>query len=185
MPAAGALSRRVIEPVSARLFVCARCHVEVVVCSVCDRGQRYCKSECSAQARRASLLKAGRLYQSSQVGSIAHARRARTYRQHKRQGLAQPPPPPQPQPPPPPAPAPAPAKIVTHQCSQELDAGDVLAVKLEVVQITGCEEPAQWHCCWCSRTGQSEVRRDFLRHGRLLQHVAYWSRRGTPHGPSP
>ena len=177
MPAAGTTAGPVAGPISGRLFVCARCHAQVVICSVCDRGQRYCSRQCSAQARRASLLKAGRLYQSSPVGGLAHARRARAYRQHKRQRLAQPPPAP--------APAPAPAKIVTHQCSQELDTGDVLAVKLDVARSTGCEEPLRWHCCWCPRTGQSEVRCGFLRHARVSQHVAHWSRRGTPYGPSP
>jgi hypothetical protein len=178
MPAGGTTAKPSAEPISARLFVCARCHAEAVVCSVCDRGQRYCSSQCSAQARRESLLRAGRRYQSRPLGRLAHARRARAYRQRR----AQPPPPPRPALPAPPS---SPAKIVTHQGSQALDGGDVLAVKLDVAQITGCEEPAQWRCCWCSRTGQSQARRGFLRHGRALQHVAYWNPRGTPHGPSP
>jgi hypothetical protein len=170
MPAAGAPSGLVSERVSARVFVCARCQAEVLVCSVCDRGRRYCGRECSAQARRASLREAGRRYQSGRAGRFAHARRAWRYRQ--RQLLEQPAPPP-------------PTKIVTHQCSQGPDAGDVLAATLNVVQESGREELRQWHCCWCARTGRSEVRGGFLRHGRVPQHVARWSRRGTPHGHSP
>jgi hypothetical protein len=184
MPAAGTTAGPVAGPISGRLFVCARCHAQVVICSVCDRGQRYCSRQCSAQARRASLREAGRRYQSGRAGRFAHARRARRYRQrqlHRPSSSSSSPAPA----PAPPAPAPAPAKIVTHQCSQELDTGDVLAVKLDVARSTGCEEPLRWHCCWCPRTGQSEVRCGFLRRGRLLQHVAHWSRRGTPYGPSP
>jgi len=174
MPAAGMLSGSEAGPVSARVFVCARCQAEVLVCSVCDRGRRYCGGECSAQARRASLREAGRRYQSGRAGRFAHARRARRYRQRQLHR------------PPSPSPSPSPAaKIVTHQCSQEMDAGDVLVAKLDVAQTTGCEEPAQWQCCWCARTGHSGVRRSFLRHARVPQHVAHWSRRGTPHGPSP
>lgn len=174
MPAAGTTAGPVAGPISGRLFVCARCHAQVVVCSVCDRGQRYCSRQCSAQARRASLREAGRRYQSGRAGRFAHARRARRYRQRQRHRPSSPSS----------SPTPA-AKIVTHQCSQEMDAGDVLVAKLDVAQTTGCEEPAQWHCCWCARTGHSEVRRSFLRHARVPQHVAHWSRRGTPHGPSP
>jgi hypothetical protein len=173
MPAAGARSGSEAGPVSARVFVCARCQAEVLVCSVCDRGRRYCGGECSAQARRASLREAGRRYQSGRAGRFAHARRARRYRQRELHRTSS-------------SPAPAPvAKIVTHQSSQAMDAGDVLAAKSDVAQTAGCEEPAQWHCCWCRRTGRSEVRRSFLHHAGVLPHVAHWSRRGTPHGPSP
>jgi hypothetical protein len=187
MAAAGTTSGPLARPISARRFVCARCQAEVVVCNVCDRGRRYCGSECSSQARGASLREAGRRYQSSSAGSDAHARRARRYRQRRRWPQQQPPPPPPPPPPPSPSPSPSPSpNTVTHQSSQAVDGGDVLAAKLnEVAQSTDGEAPRQWHCCWCARTGHSEVRRDFLRRGRAPQHVAHWSRRGTPYGPSP
>jgi len=170
MAAAGALGGLVPEHVSARVFVCARCLAEVVVCSACDRGRRYCGRECSAQARRASMLEAGRRYQSGRAGRFAHARSIWRYRQRQMLEQAAPPPP---------------TKIVTHQGSQELDAGDVLAATLNVVQERDREEPRQWNCCWCARTGRGEVRSGFLRHGRAPQDAAHWSRRGTPHGHSP
>lgn len=172
MAAAGTTSGPIARPISARRFVCARCQAEVVVCNLCDRGRRYCGSECSSQARGASLREAGRRYQSSSAGRVAHARRARRYRQRRRWSQ---------QPPPP-----ASANTVTHQCSQAVDGGDVLAANLnEVAKSTDSEAPRQWHCCWCARTGDDEIRRDFLRRGRVPQRIAYWSRRGTPYGPSP
>jgi len=175
MAGAGALGGLAGERVSARVFVCARCHAEVVVCSGCDRGRRYCGRECSAQARRASMREAGRRYQSGRAGRFAHARRASRYRQ--RQRLNPPPPPPPPLP-----------KIVTHQCSQPTQAGDVLTV---TVTVTGAgtqatqrrELPLSWRCVWCLRSSNGAVRVGFLRHGQADQPVAHWSRRGTPHGP--
>ena len=38
----------------ARLFLCARCRTQVLLCSHCDRGQRYCTPACSRQAREAA-----------------------------------------------------------------------------------------------------------------------------------
>ena len=39
---------------SARLFNCARCRCQVVICSHCDRGNIYCGKRCSETARRQS-----------------------------------------------------------------------------------------------------------------------------------
>ena len=38
---------------SARLFLCACCRIQVLVCRQCDRGQRYCADGCAATTRRA------------------------------------------------------------------------------------------------------------------------------------
>jgi hypothetical protein len=67
-----------------RLFVCARCRTQVVLCSRCDRGNVYCGRACSQVARRTSMHEAGRRYQASRAGRFAHAERARRYRaRHK------------------------------------------------------------------------------------------------------
>lgn len=66
-------------PSSARLFNCARCQRQVVICSHCDRGNRYCGKDCSQAARRASLRAAGQRYQQSRRGSFRHAHRQRRY----------------------------------------------------------------------------------------------------------
>ncbi len=65
----------------ARLFVCARCRMQVVLCSRCDRGQRYCGPTCSRAARRDSQRAAGARYQRSRAGRMAHAERSRRWRE--------------------------------------------------------------------------------------------------------
>jgi hypothetical protein len=65
----------------ARLFVCARCRQQVLLCSRCDRGQRYCGHACSRAARLESRRAAGHRYQRSRAGRLAHAARSRRWRQ--------------------------------------------------------------------------------------------------------
>jgi hypothetical protein len=67
-------------PATGRLFVCARCRVQVIVCRRCDRGQIYCDGDCSEVARQASMREAGQRYQRSRHGRFAHAERMRRYR---------------------------------------------------------------------------------------------------------
>lgn len=66
---------------SARLFLCARCRTQVVLCSGCDRGNWYCGRTCSRQARAASRRQAGQRYQDSHRGRAAHARRMQCWRE--------------------------------------------------------------------------------------------------------
>jgi len=66
---------------SARLFNCAHCHRQVIICSCCDRNNIYCCAECSRIARHQTLLYAGRRYQNSKIGRHKHADRQRRYRQ--------------------------------------------------------------------------------------------------------
>jgi hypothetical protein len=65
---------------TARLFTCARCRAQVLICSRCDRGHIYCGPRCSQQARRESLRAAGRRYQHSRRGRLTHAERQHRYR---------------------------------------------------------------------------------------------------------
>ena len=71
----------------ARLFLCARCRRQVLICSVCDRGQQYCGARCSGLARDDSLRAAGRRYQQSRRGRHCHAERQRRYRRRRRDGV--------------------------------------------------------------------------------------------------
>jgi hypothetical protein len=64
---------------SARLFGCERCRALVLICSSCDRGQIYC-ANCSEEARRQSMRSAGRRYQATKKGRLAHAARQSAYR---------------------------------------------------------------------------------------------------------
>lgn len=70
---------------SARMFLCARCLVQVRLCSHCDRGQRYCTPDCSRLARKAAQREAARRYQRSRAGRMAHAARSQRWRlRHRR-----------------------------------------------------------------------------------------------------
>ena len=53
-----------------RLFLCARCHAQVLVCSHCDRGQIYCAQGCAQTARRDAQRAAGQRYQVSRRGRV-------------------------------------------------------------------------------------------------------------------
>jgi hypothetical protein len=68
------------EPRSGRLFLCAGCRAQVVICSCCDRGQVYCNAGCGTRARRKTIQEAGRRYQASLRGRRAHAARMGRYR---------------------------------------------------------------------------------------------------------
>lgn len=66
---------------SARLFLCARCAAQVVLCRRCDRGNRYCSRACGRQARVDSRRRSAQRYQRSPRGRRAHAQRTRRWRQ--------------------------------------------------------------------------------------------------------
>jgi hypothetical protein len=69
---------------SARLYVCARCREQVIICRCCDRGQRYCAGACAAAARKEAQRAAGRRYQQSLRGRRQHAQRGQRYRENRR-----------------------------------------------------------------------------------------------------
>lgn len=145
-----------------RMFACARCQREVLLCSGCDRGQRYCSAGCREQARGHSLREAGRRYQDSRAGRFAHARRARRYRQRQ--------------------------KIVTHQASQVAPLAPTVVAdpaEAEVVAVRAAVAALAWHCCCCGGACMPVVRRGFVRHGRVPHHVAGGGSRGSVHGQSP
>jgi hypothetical protein len=68
---------------SARLFSCAGCRCQVVICSHCDRGNIYCGQRCSQAARGQSQREAARRYQRTRRGRSCHAERQRRYRQRR------------------------------------------------------------------------------------------------------
>jgi hypothetical protein len=145
-----------------RTFACVLCQCQVLLCSGCDRGQRYCGVACRVQARRQSLRAAGRRYQGSRAGRFAHARRARHYRQRH--------------------------KIVTHHASQAAPLPPtVVADPVQApLDAAGADDTATaWHCCRCGGACTPVVRRGFLRHGRVPQHVAAGGGAGPVHGQSP
>lgn len=62
-----------------RLFLCARCYLQVVICTYCDRGNIYCSRSCAVDARKQSIREAGIRYQKSLKGRLKHALRQRRY----------------------------------------------------------------------------------------------------------
>jgi hypothetical protein len=69
---------------AARLFLCARCRDQVLLCSHCDRGQQYCSRSCSSVSRRERRRETAQRYQSSRRGQLKHAARMGRWRQRRR-----------------------------------------------------------------------------------------------------
>lgn len=151
----------------ARLFVCARCRAQVLLCSRCDRGQRYCGRACSRAARLESRRAAGCRYQRSRAGRLAHAARSRRWRQrchdrarHKRAGHD--------------AAADDAATLdggvinfVTHQGSPmpAPDAPLIPAAELAAAVPGALALPSAVRCRRCAALLPPWVRQGFLRHG--------------------
>ena len=68
-----------MEP-TPRLFLCIRCHEQVVLCSWCDHGQIYCGNVCAFFARQKSLRLARSRYQKTFIGRRNHAACQARYR---------------------------------------------------------------------------------------------------------
>lgn len=68
-----------------RLYRCQRCGCVVLICSRCDRGQRYCAAGCAHKARQACLRRAGKRYQQSTKGRHRHAARQQRHRRRQKQ----------------------------------------------------------------------------------------------------
>ena len=123
----------------ARFFVCAHCRGLATVCSLCDRGQRYCSRRCSHTARRRKQREAGRRYQQSRRGRHHHANRQRRYRARQNK--------------------------VTHQgssgaCASALLSGGLPLRTARVLPVAG------GHCAWCKRAVSAFVRLKFLKNRR-------------------
>ena len=168
----------------ARFFLCARCRIQVIVCSHCDRGQRYCAGECASTTRRALQRDAGKRYQHGRPGRIKHALRTQSWR--RRRAVR--------------------AQSVTHQGSPPVPSDAVLAADPLTVPVTAVRAPVQpcnalpiapaahvaasvaaappaslaapitpdtWRCPWCGWRCLPRARQDFLHRARNV---------GPPHG---
>ncbi|MFP5459689.1 MAG: hypothetical protein ACLGG7_13210, partial [Bacteriovoracia bacterium] len=71
---------------SFRLFSCARCGDQVVICTRCDHGNIYCFKGCARNARLESLRHAGKRYREDNKGArlLAAARQA-AYRERQKE----------------------------------------------------------------------------------------------------
>lgn len=126
---------------SARLFYCAHCQSQVVICSDCDRGQSYCSNSCSQTARRMACRAADLRYQKTHQGKLKHASRQRKYRQRQQQKK----------------------EIVTEQGSPENSVHDVLHVEPTEVEISQSEPVIEKQLChFCKKPTSEFLRRNFL-----------------------
>jgi len=131
-------------PGTSRLYHCCRCQAQVIICSHCDRGQRYCTAGCAADARSASLQRAGKKYQSTRAGRFNNAARQRHYRARQKQK-------------------------VTHQGSPVLRIRDLLknkATRPECRPKQG-QSGTTIRCHHCGRVCGPFLRHDFLHRGRF------------------
>jgi len=130
------------EAASARLFLCAGCRTQVVVCSCCDRGQAYCAGDCARLARQTTLRRAGRRYQNAPIGRRRHAARQHRYR--------------------------ARCKKVTHHGSPPPLPDDLLPpgspeTASDAASLDARPRRPITHCHWCGRQCAGLVRQGFLR----------------------
>lgn len=143
------------EAAPGRLFLCARCRTQVLICSCCDRGQIYCAGGCAREARQQAQHAAGRRYQASWRGRVNHAARMSRWRARQ--------------------------KNVTHQGSPSptddvlVDAATVVAAgnRLAAAISDGAGRSkglgtGPWRCHWCGRRCPPLVRNGFLRRGLEL-----------------
>jgi hypothetical protein len=148
----------------ARLFLCARCRVQVVLCSRCDHGNRYCGRACWRQARDAARREAASRYQRSRRGRMAHSARSRRWRLRHGGGGGE--------------------HYVTHQGSQPTVAAAPLAAWTHDTASSGLDDiaaapkqpasTAPWYCRRCGAPQPAWLRQGFVRHGR---HVPLAGRR--------
>ena len=134
-----------------RLFLCARCREQVVLCRRCDRGQRYCGQECSDATRQDRQRAAGQRYQRSSAGRAKHAERSRRWRLSQTEQQSEP--------------SIDSSATVTHHGSPEPvgDAPEPLAISEPNSASASVTVPAQWHCPGCTRLLQPWVRQGFMR----------------------
>jgi len=137
---------------SARLFNCARCQCQVMICRRCDRGNMYCGSNCSQSARRDSIRAAGRRYQRSRRGRFQHAERQRRYRSRRRK--------------------------VTHQGFAPTASDDVLGAESKALDLVHHPDPLletqEPHCHFCQCACSSFLRLTFLHRSALRLQTPLW-----------
>ena len=143
-----------------RQFLCARCRLPVVLCSRCDRGNRYCGRACGHQARDDARRASASRYQRSYRGRLTHAARSRRWRQRQAEA----------------------AQNVTHQGSQvgaadaplaawthDIATGStvttVAADAQDITALASDPAPQTQPCRRCRRPLGLLVRLGFVRHG--------------------
>lgn len=120
--------------IAARQYLCVACRKRVVICTYCDRGNRYCSEGCAVRARKACLRAAAQRYQTSLRGRLKHAQRQRCYRARI-------------------------ANKVTHHGSPT----PAVSVEVTPEPMVAPMPSPDQVCCTCSRPVCTFVRLEFLR----------------------
>ena len=146
-----------------RIFRCPRCFKQVIICRLCDRGQRYCSSSCSETARYHAQRSARHRYQQSRKGRLKHAHRMRHYRRRQQR--------------------------VTHQGSQTAVPNDLLQanpadVRKSPVTTYPLADARRFQCHFCGCDCSELVRLDFLQR-RRVRPITPFDPRGKQNADSP
>lgn len=180
---------KVVE--SARLYNCARCSCQVVICRHCDHGNRYCP-ECAPLAFRESHRRADAEYQKTDRGKENHTARQQRYLIRLEEEMTDKGSPgslPE-------SPSRANAEAVSSaSAKEERDACSIPSPATNQPSgTTGISAGDSGHCCaWCSRLCPPYLRLDTLAHCTLEEegdHPVPVARPGVDHpgdreGPGP
>ena len=146
---------------SSRLYYCCLCRAQVIICTRCDRGQRYCPDGCSQIARKKSVVRAGKKYLSTRSGRFNNAKRQQQYRQRQRQ-----------------------KQKVTHHSSAPPTRCAVLKSTRDNLEKATKQvlTEAILHCSHCGDACGSFLRSDFLQYCQFRQNLRRQSSNRSPKG---
>lgn len=140
-----------MEP-TPRLFVCIRCHTQVVLCSWCDHGQIYCGKVCAFLVRQKSLRLARQRYQKTFTGRRNHAACQARYRMKLKN------------------------KVTDHTSPLVAQNASMEPLENKPKKIEKGQHESTLTCCFCEKTVSTWIRNDFLRrrgHKKLTRSQAY------------
>lgn len=141
---------------SARLFLCSRCRVQVVICRSCDRGQVYCGETCSQIRRTDQQRQANARYAKTRLGRQNNAKRQAHYRARKREQET------------------LIREIVTDQGSAPCEVADTLMHHTVSSAHQPLKQQPTDRCCnFCSQCCDLLLRSDFLPPDQRHQRFAY------------
>ena len=125
---------------SSRLYQCSRCHAQVIICTRCDRGQRYCAGDCRHKARSESVKRATKKYQLTRIAHFKNAARQHRFRQRQQQK-------------------------VTHQGSSPKRLHDLLKTRLTEIKETQKSSlpDSTCQCHFCGAVCKPFLRHNFMR----------------------
>ena len=137
---------------SPRLYYCALCHTQTVICSHCDRGQIYCSTQCSQTARLKSCREAEKRYQLTPGGKRKHAARQKHYRMRQKE------------------------KVTDQGSATPTRSALLHSVKNKTEDVDMSHDAMREACCMCKQPVPSWFRHGFLRYygTQSTHHLSYF-----------